>query len=108
MFDLWFLVTLEYLVCLLLVAFSLRKLKDLCLTASGSVGKATDEGETLNLNANFYVWDTQRTMAKKLGILQELGEKRKSWHLKRYKDIFDRAAQEKAEEVAAKKLKSVR
>ena len=101
----WFLNFAEILVLIFLGLLCFKQLKQVFLSYSGSVGKATDDGETLNMNVNFMAWDTEKSMKKKLALLNKLGDDRKQFHIDRYHAIMKKAAEDKAEEV--KRLKSV-
>ena len=107
MFNQLFIDGLQVLVLVFFAVFVLKQMKLLFMSYSGSIGKGTWDDETLNLNVNFMIWDSPKTMAKKLAILNQLGEDRKLFKTREEKAIFDKAlADKEAEE--GQKLKAIK
>ena len=93
MFSQWFVDAAQVLVLVFLAVLIFKYLKMALIVATGTVGKATDDHETVNLNVNFSLFDSRATMKKKIDLLCELGDERKAFTHQRFMSLIEQEQQ---------------
>ena len=109
----WFVLVVQVLVVLILVAFLATYLKRLFIVKTITIGKGTWDNETMNQTAEITIFDSEDGIAKKSDAMFVLADDRHKSNLQKYEGIMAKAeeykaVQEKMEQDQKNKLKSIK
>jgi hypothetical protein len=98
--DQWFVFIAQVLILVFLAATAWKALKQATVNSTVVVGKQTDDHETVTINANFTSFDSRESMKKKIDLLCDLGNEKKSENFERFQALIA-AEQEKNKQLKA-------
>lgn len=94
-----FIIAAEVLILCILAAFLVAKVKTLFVSSMATISRETDQGEHMQVNANFSIFDTEEKRFKKLQALFALGDARRKFCHERFQEILNKAQEEKLKAV---------
>ncbi len=96
-----FIIAAEVLSLLILVAFLVNKVKALFVSSVASITRETDQGEHMQISANFSIFDNEEKRTEKLQALFGLGDARRKFCHDRFQSLISDAQAEKAKQLKA-------